>query len=230
MKIINCIRNLIKRAIVTRPTDDVGEYAIAQVKWLTGKTGNAEVIHPYGLSSYAPVGSLALMFNVMGHESNRAAIINNPKIRFRELKEGEVAIGNFLTRSNIKFSENGDIEITGVADQNITIAGDSNLIVTGNNNVTVAGNCTINASGNVNITSGGNTSLTAANLSATISGSTDITSPTVNVTGAITATGDVTAFAGGVNQITFTNIIDTYNSHTHNETGSVTNAPNQPLP
>jgi phage gp45-like len=214
MKIITFIRNLIKRGVVTRATDDTGQFAIAQVQWIAGKSGNVEVVYPYGVSGYAPVGSLALMFNVMGHESNRAAIINNPKIRFKDLKEGEVAIGNFLTRSYIKFLENGDIEVIGVASQNVTITGDVNL--------TIGGNCNIIATGNINAT--------AANLTANISGNADITCPQVDITGALSVTGDVTAFAGGVNEITFSDIISTYNSHTHNETGSVTNAPNQPLP
>lgn len=207
MKIITFIRNLIKRGTVTKKTPDVGQFAVAQLKWIGDKTGNVEVIHPYGFSSYAPVGSLALMFNVMGHDNNRAAIINDPKRRFKNLKEGEVAIGNYLTESYVKFKENGDIEVIGTNNANVTVTGNVNLTVNGNVSATIGGTLTAN-----------------------ITGDTDITSPIVTVNGEIRATGEVTAFYGLGGEISFTDIVTKYNAHTHNETGTVTNTPNNTLP
>ena len=145
MNIYSKISNLIKRAVVTLTNKDSGQFAATQVSWMRDKTATTEVVHPYGLSSNAPLGSLALMFNVMGQEENRAAIIYDPKNRFKNLKPGEVALGNFVTKSVVKFLENGDIDITGMADQNINI--------TGNSNITVGGNVTLNVTGNTDITS-----------------------------------------------------------------------------
>ena len=144
MDIYSKVSNLIKRAVVTLTNKDSGQFAATQVKWMRDKVAITEVVHPYGLSSNAPVNSLALMFNVMGQEENRAAIVYDPKNRFKNLKEGEVALGNFVTRSVIKFLENGDIEITGIADQNVTLTGDMN--------VTVGGDVNLESTGNVNIT------------------------------------------------------------------------------
>lgn len=218
MKIITFIRNLIKRGVVTKKTPDSGQFSVAQVKWLTGKTGNVEVIHPYGLSSYAPVGSLALMFNIMGHEENRASIINDPKRRFKDLKEGEVAIGNFLTRSYVKFKENGDIEVVGTNNRTVTITGDDTI--------TVSGDSAINVTGNMSATIGGT-------LTADVTGNTDITTPIATVNGALRVTGEITAFYGLPNQISFTNIKNIYNTHTHDENDnapSPTEVPNELLP
>lgn len=229
MQISTFIRNLIKRGTVTRKTADTGQFAIAQLKWISDKTGNVEVIHPYGISSYAPVGSLALMFNVMGHESNRAAIINDPKRRFKDLKEGEVAIGNFLTRSYVKFLENGDIEIIGTADQNITITGNSNLTVGGNCNITTTGNTTITTTGNTTIDSTGNMSATVGGtLDANVTGNTTITTPIATVTGALRVTGEITAFYGTGSDLSMTNLETKYNAHQHTETGTTTGTPLAP--
>jgi len=234
MKIITFIRNLIKRGVVTKKTPDSGQFSVAQVKWLTGKTGNVEVIHPYGFSSYAPVGSLALMFNVMGHEENRAAIINDPKRRFKDLKEGEIAIGNFLTRSYVKFKENGDIEVISTNNRSVTIAGNDSIVIGGDCNITTTGNTTVTTTGNTTIDSTGNMSATiGGTLTANVTGNTNLTTPVATVTGALRVTGEITAFYGLVNQISFTNIKNTYNTHTHDENDnapSPTDAPNEQLP
>jgi len=134
--------NLIKRSIVTRKTADTGQFPIAQVS-SNGKTANIETIWPYGLAGNLPVDSLVLTFNVLGQEENKAGIGNTPKIRFKNLKAGEVAVGNPVTGSVVKFLENGDIEVTCKNDQNVTITGDVNLTVGGDVNVTAAGNVSV---------------------------------------------------------------------------------------
>lgn len=135
---------MIKRADVTLNPPDTGQYPVAQVQWSSSSTANnVQVITPYGFYSVAPIGSAALMFNIMGQEENRAAIFDNPKGRFKNLKPTEVAVGNPKTKSVIKFLENGDIEVTGVADQNVNITGDVNLTVGGNVNITATGNTNI---------------------------------------------------------------------------------------
>lgn len=208
---------MIKRAVVTLNPADTGQIPVAQVQWSSSNTtNNVQVITPYGFYSVAPTGSLALMFNVMGQEENRAAIIDNPKGRFKNLKPTEVAVGNPLTESVIKFLENGDIEVTGKADQNINITGSVNLTVGGDVNVTTTGNTTVITTGNTTIDSTGNMSSTiGGTLTANVTGNTNITSPIVTVTGALKVTGDVTAFSGLGGEITFSDIVTKYNVHTH---------------
>jgi len=224
MNILTFIKNLIKRGTVSRKTEDSGDYSIAQIKWMSKKVGNVEVLHPYGMSSYAPVGSLALMFNIMGQEANRAAIVNDPKRRFKDLKEGEVAIGNFLTRSYVKFLENGDIEIVTTNNQNITVTGDSNLTVAGSANITVTGDSNLTVAGSANITSTGNATITSdahvvvtatGTVGITSTGNTTLTAPITTIDGALRVTGEITADYGGIDEISFTDIITKYNLHTH---------------
>lgn len=192
---------MIKRAVVTLNPADTGQEAIAQVKWSSNDTtNNVHVITPYGFYSVAPPGSFALMFNIMGQEENRAAIIDNPQSRFKNLKPTEVAVGNPKTESVIKFLENGDIEITGNANQNVNI--------TGNVNLTVGGNITVNVTGNMTSTIGGT-------LTADVTGNTTITSPIVTVDGALHVTGEISAFFGAGGEINFTDIVTKYNLHTH---------------
>lgn len=215
---LRLIRNMIKRTVVALNLPDTGQMPVTQVTWSSfNTTNNVQVITPYGFYSVAPVGSMALMFNIMGQEENRAAILDNPKGRFKNLKPTEVAVGNPKTTSVIKFLENGDIEITGKADQNINI--------TGNVNLTVGGNITVNVTGDMTSTIGGT-------LTADVTGNTTITSPIVKVDGTLQVTGEISAFFGTGNEINFTDIETKYNNHKHTEfdVGGLTSVPNNTLP
>lgn len=196
MNIYSKVSNLVKRAVVTLVGKDSGQFASAQVKWMRDKVATTEVVHPYGLSSNAPKDSFALMFNVMAQEENRAAIIYDPKNRFKNLKEGEVALGNFVTKSVIKFLENGDIEITGLNNQIVNITGDTNVTIGGDASVTVGGSTTLNSTGNV-----------------------DITAPIVSVDGELRVTGEVTAFYALGTELSFSDIRTKYNTHYHTAQG-----------
>jgi len=225
--------NLIRRALVSRKTADTGQFPVAQVKW-NDKVADIEVIYPYGLAGNLPKDALVLMFNVQGQEENKAGIGNTPKIRFKNLQEGEVAVGNPVTGSVVKFLENGDIEVTGVNDQNVNITGDVNLVVGGDVNITTTGNTTITTTGNTTIDSTGNMSSTiGGTLTAIVTGNTSITSPIVAITGALTVTGEITAFSGLGGEITFSDIVTKYNVHTHDENDNApnpTDGPNNSLP
>lgn len=126
-QLANKIRNLIKRCALSK-IDDSQSYQTAQVTYFD-KIVDIETINPYGICSKAPAGSLGLMFSVMGQEENRAAIFNDQTNRFKDLQEGELVVGNYSTKSKIKFCANGDIEIFTNADINAQCA---NLNVTAN--------------------------------------------------------------------------------------------------
>lgn len=107
---MNKLFNIIKYAIITLTGKDDTELPTAQVSYL-GKTKVVELVLPYGLYSNPKEQSLALLFSVNGQEDNISAIPHNPYNRFKNLKTGEVAVGNPNTLTKIYFKEDGTIEI-----------------------------------------------------------------------------------------------------------------------
>jgi len=243
--IFNSLVNLIKQARVSLSIEDTGQFPITQVEYYDDKVANVHVMTPYGFDHHLPVDSLVWMMNIEGQEDNKAGIGNAPQIRFKDLKVGEVAVGNYLTRSVVKFLENGDIEVTGVNDQNVTITGDVNVTIggnntvniTGNESVTVGGDSTLNVTGDATIDVDGNTTATiGGTLTAIVTGNTTFTTPTYTingnlvVNGTISSSGDLTALTGGT-PLSISGIRSAYNAHTHQEfdvggqTGGASNAP-----
>ena len=110
MNILQKIRGLIKRGVITLVGGDTGTYSRAQVSFM-GKVQVVEIVYPYGLYANAPKGGSVLLFNVNGQEENIAGIAYDALSRFKSLKEGEVIIGNPKSRAYIKFAANGDCEI-----------------------------------------------------------------------------------------------------------------------
>lgn len=90
----------------------------ARVKGL-GKESTAYIVYPYGLTANAPEGALCVSWQVSGQESDRAAIADFPQARPKNLKPGEVVVSNYVTGSEVRFSENGDIDITSASNINI---------------------------------------------------------------------------------------------------------------
>lgn len=123
---INKIKNMIKRAIVTNPGDDSKNFPITQIKYFE-KTADAEAVYPYGFGANAPKGAVALVFAVNGDESNRAAIVSLPQSRIKNLKPGECYMSNLITGDAIIMREGG-IEI--ISNNPITINGP--VVVNGN--------------------------------------------------------------------------------------------------
>ena len=91
----------------------------ARVKGL-GKESTVYVVYPYGLTANAPEGALCVSWQVSGQESDRVAIADFPQSRPKDLAPGEVVVSNYLTGSEVRFSANGDIDITAVSNVNIT--------------------------------------------------------------------------------------------------------------
>jgi phage gp45-like len=116
--ILNKMRNLIKFAKVTLSGSDSGGYNQSQVNYF-GKTKQTFVLFPYGLDAKLPADSIVVLFNIMGQEENTVGIGTKPSIRFKNLQEGEVVVGNPSKQTKIYFKNDGTIEITG--DTNVII-------------------------------------------------------------------------------------------------------------
>jgi phage gp45-like len=152
---INKILNMIKRCVVTLPSDDKDQFPRAQISYF-GKPGNSEEIYPYGIGGVAPKGSTGIVFSIRGDEGNRAHIATATDLRIKNLKEGETYAGNLVSGSVYIFKENGDWDVTITKDGNLTFNGDLNI--------TVNGNVTVNSGGNVDVSASGDANVNATNV------------------------------------------------------------------
>ncbi len=113
------IKNFIKLAKVDS-SDDSENYPKMKVSF-NGKTKDVLVLTPYGVSCRPPSDSLAICFNVLGQESTVFAIANDYINRFKDLKEGELATGNYLTSSRTFYDADGNTVVFSAA--NASLAG-----------------------------------------------------------------------------------------------------------
>lgn len=109
---------------------DNGPFRKARVRGLN-KDSTVYVVYPYGLTANAPIGALSVSWQVGGQESDRVAITDCPQTRPKDLLPGEVVVSNHLTKSEVRFRENGDIDITSTAKVNIMAATDVNITAVG---------------------------------------------------------------------------------------------------
>ena len=146
------IRRMIRRCFVSGNSVDDKEYQIAQVQAYR-KTVNADVLMSYGIAANVPQSAPGILFLTNGMDDNRFVILgNSPAWRPRNLKSGELVIGNFITGDVVKFLEDkieilgsNDLDVNITGDVNVTIGGDANIDVGGDANITAAGNLTIDA-------------------------------------------------------------------------------------
>jgi phage gp45-like len=123
------LRNLVKIAQVTRPGADDGLDTVSQVEYM-GKPTNAAVFYPYGVSANAPNTSSVLLLSIGGSSQNAIGIPFSTENRFRDLKSGEVKIGNFVTKANVFFSEDGSVTIeAGLDGGDITVKNQNGSIL-----------------------------------------------------------------------------------------------------
>jgi len=189
---IQRFRNLIRLARVSLTSTDSTNMPTAQIEGLGKTSDNITMVYPYGIFANAPEDTLGLTLQLYGQESSIVMIPFNPldkngkSLRFKNLKKGEVVLGNVLTGTMIKLASNGDVEIDGKNNIKLTVKGDLTLNVTGNVNIDAGGNATVNATGDVKVEAGGMAEIVASG-SAKLQGTTaDIAASTVNVgTGAL---------------------------------------------
>lgn len=113
--------------------DDTGtdtEPARTGFFYINGRAQKGFLFSPYGLCSNPPVGSSGLVFNTNAGSNHPVGVVDFPSKRFKNLAEGEVVVGNYITGSYIKFLANGDINLytTGdiqVTGENIQVVGET---------------------------------------------------------------------------------------------------------
>lgn len=93
-----------------KQVDDIGD-ARTGYFYIAGRAQKGYILSPYGLCSNPPLGSSGVAINVNGGGSYPTGIVDYPSQRFKDLEEGEVAIGNYNTGSYIKFDKDGNIRV-----------------------------------------------------------------------------------------------------------------------
>jgi phage gp45-like len=193
---INKIRSLIKRGIISLLAEDTGDFQIIQVDYL-GKTSKFEAIFPFGTGGNPPEGSSVLLFNVEGQEENKAGIATLPKDRFK-FNEVHAWTGNPVAGTYIVFRENGDIQEIVKNNRTITIDKDMNITISGNKSETVTGNSAETLTGTKDIDA---TGVITINSNSTV----NVVAPSVNLGSS----------GGTLRKLIDDRIINNYNNHVH---------------
>lgn len=128
-KIYNSIT--LKRCIVNS-VDDKSDFPTMQIKYLKDVIKIVQKLGIYGVCSNPPKGSNGILFPILGSDSNIACLADDIKNRFKDLKEGELVVGNYLTKAFIKFSQDGGIEIHAKYIKHIADEGDISMTASGN--------------------------------------------------------------------------------------------------
>lgn len=110
------IGNMIQWGRVAKSIVDSGVDQISQVESTGSKPFPVVLVYPYGISANAPTNANVLQFNIGGSAKAKAGIPTMMENRFRDLKEWEIKIGNFLRKNHIYFDDNGEILLNPTAD------------------------------------------------------------------------------------------------------------------
>lgn len=199
----NKLKQMIKQGVITKVSDDSEVYATAQAEY-NGKTTSYTRLSPYGLDTNPPKGTWVLFLSSEAQEAVKFGVAHDFLKRFKNLKEGEVALYNTLSKSFIFLKENGDIEVDAKNDLIANVVNDMTA--------TIGNDATIDITGNMDTTVGGNMSTTVTgDMEATVTGDIAATSTTGDID--VTATlGDITntAAVGNVSSVaTLGNIVST---------------------
>jgi len=141
-----------RRAAITNTATDTAEKRVQQVS-MQGVPKDVEVWFPYGMSGNVPVGSLGVIVQIGPDPGNLVFFPDRSQDRIKDLKDGEVAFFNPITKSKVVFKQNGDIETTTAGsngDYKVTVKGDNTLEVAGNVVINVAGDCNVTVDGDTN--------------------------------------------------------------------------------
>lgn len=129
MKLLEMIKRVVRRVIVVSVNKDDKDTQTVRVSYF-GKVVNADLHNAYGVASNPPKDSQGIILEVEGQTDNRIALIGTASgIRIKELKEGEVVVGNFKNGNVVKFLED-KVEIFSNGDLDIEVEGDVNLTAT----------------------------------------------------------------------------------------------------
>jgi len=142
MSVLNKIRAMLKFGYVSNIGDDSKDLPLCQYTYHE-QSKDIVTIYPYGFCANAPAGNLAVVVN-MGTTDEKIAFTASGKDRFKNLKGGEVVVGNFVTGDFVKFNAEQKIEVVSSGSVDITASAinvNGGTTITGD--VTVSGGLTV---------------------------------------------------------------------------------------
>lgn len=160
-----------------------------------GRVGDYAIISPYGLYADLPADTLLL-------EIKPGVAIPVTVRRPGDTEQAEPTFFHPATNTRIIARNNGNLDI--LTDD--TTTGDVNIQTV---------NANITASGDINAIATGDANVTAANMTATISNSTIVDSPTTQFTGNVAIDGGLTVVGASALASVTSNGIDVGDTHTH---------------
>ena len=123
------MHNFLRRCITSLVGKADRDMRVQQVSY-NGKAEDAEIYAPYGMSYNLPPDCLCLYAQIGGDQGNLVVLPDRSQDRVKDLKEGEVAFFNPLTKTRTIYRQNGDMEIVTEGengDVNLTVKGVANI-------------------------------------------------------------------------------------------------------
>lgn len=136
--------NITLKRCTVESVDDKSDFPTMQVKYLKEVIKIVQKLGIYGVCSNPPKGSNGILFPIMGSDSNIACLADDIANRFKDLKEGELVIGNYLTKAFIKFSQDGGVEIHAKYVKTVADEGDISMTATQGNVTNTAKSTNVN--------------------------------------------------------------------------------------
>lgn len=136
MSVLNKIRAMFKFGYVSNIGDDSEDLPKSQYTYHE-QSKDIVTIYPYGFCANAPADNLAVVAN-MGTTDQKIAFTASGKDRFKNLKGGEVVVGNFVTGDFVKFNAEQKIEVVSSGSVDITAPA-----INVNGGTTIAGDVTV---------------------------------------------------------------------------------------
>jgi len=127
------------RAVTTVEYNDDTRRPVQQISY-KGRSGDAELIFPYGFHANVPTETLLTVWHIDGQPSNKVALAGSAEKRI-QVKTGEVVMYHPDTKAQVYFQNGGKILVKTGNDKEIEIN-------TGNGSAVING-CTIDKDGNV---------------------------------------------------------------------------------
>tara|TARA_R110000751_G_scaffold93960_1_gene183429 strand:- start:6705 stop:7274 length:570 start_codon:yes stop_codon:yes gene_type:complete len=133
MSLLHKIRSIIKLAVITNASSDIGAIPINEISY-RGKVANSAPWFPFGFHAVPENGTLTLVVNPNARDEERIDFATSVQRRI-PVSIGEVVVYHPATKSKIHFRADGSIDIDSPTQVNVTapltqVTGD--LDVTGN--------------------------------------------------------------------------------------------------
>lgn len=140
--VLNKIKMLITRGQIGNNKQVDGKFGYANTFTQFDGEFISQIYYPYGYTAAPPAATLGIATNMMGSGDNQCFFpYHTPLTPFIKLEEGEVIIGNPLTKKYVKFKQDETIEIIGNTELtgNLKVTGNINIIGT----VSITGNLSV---------------------------------------------------------------------------------------